>query len=122
PKTITPRPKRAASKAPTKAPKAVPASRCQEMARDEPKFDCTTTRAEIGAHQTSGNPSNRAASNATTAAIVVLAGYMSLAFHDAGCGVAVPFILESFYMSNANLKLAALDPAKRSPQLRLPRR
>src|SRR2546426_4230101 len=96
PKTITPRPKCAASEAPTKAPKAVPASRCQETARDEPKSDCTTTRAEIGAHQTSGNPSARAASNATTAAIVVLAGYTSLSFHDAGCCVFVLFILEFF--------------------------
>jgi hypothetical protein len=49
PKTITPRPKFAASKAPTKAPKAVPASRYQDMAREEPKSDCTTIRAEIGA-------------------------------------------------------------------------
>ena len=49
--------------------------------------DRTTIKAEIGAQYTSSNPKPRAASNASAAATVILAGCTRLFFSHASRGV-----------------------------------
>jgi hypothetical protein len=53
--------------------------------------DCTTIKAAIGAQYTSGNPKPWAASNASAAAIIILAGCARLFLNDAGGWVFILF-------------------------------